>query len=666
MNLFHNLLAQSGLINNPYSTYTPTFTGFSTPPVVQARYFVINGMCHLWITTITHGVSNGTTASGVTFTLPIISANTSFNLSPVDVIYKNGARQTAKGYCTIAANASVATVYVDFSATTGWSASGNAQSFNLTLAYETTGTTSYSGWTPSFAGFSVNPTVTVARSILLSGGTCHVYMSTSGTGTSNNSSASGTTFTLPYTSASGYTQQVQGSGGTATTRQSVPFTIIIAAGSNVATIYRDGTLTTAWNGSGGKTFNFSFFYEITGSSYQTWTPTFMGFSTEPVVTARYNNVGGKMVHCTITTTSGGAQNSTVAESFQFTLPFSSNPVFVQNTAGNRVVDNSINISVLSEITISPETNVGIIWKDATSATVWLGTGNRSFSTSFIYEAENTIPFETNDSPGNARPAIITWGQSNLGTGVTTVASNLEAQYKQTYNHVRFYQYNTAYNHNGTTKYLQTTKFLPMDYSNNKSYQTPDQNGTYSLQFYLYPEIQTLLNRNLYVVHHGEGNTHLVLQWKSTTTVGDNYQELLFKTQATKRAIEDADGIAPDFKFMLIVHGEADSRTEAYADAYETNIKDFINNFRSQTGLTNLPIIIVRLNTEMITAPVNPGTYGATIQAAQDAAAADLSDVYIVDPDGATMHTDKIHYTVAGEHTISERILDVIDTNNLLT
>lgn len=665
VNLFHNIISQPGIANVPYSSYTPTFTGFSTPPVVQARYFVINGMCHLWITTLTHGVSNGTTAGGVTFTLPITSANTSFNLSPVDVIYKNGARQAAKGYCTIAANATTCTVYVDFSATLAWSANGNGQSFNLTIAYETTGSTSYAPWTPTFGGFSVSPTVTAARSILLPGGTCHAYMSTSGTGTSNDAGAAATTFTLPYTSASGYTQHVQGSGGTATTRQTVPFTIIIAAGSNVATIYRDGTLTTAWNGSGGKTFNFSFFYETTGSSYQTWTPTFMGFSTEPVVTARYNNIAGKMVHCTMTTTSGGASNYTAANGFHFTLPFLSNPVFVQNTAGNRVVDNSINISVLTEVLISPETNVGIIWKDATSVTNWLGTGDRSFNTSFIYEAENTIPFETNDSPGVARPAIITWGQSNLGTGVTTVASDLEIGYKQTYNKVRFYQYNTPYSYAAATHYLQTTKFLPMDYLNNKSYQTPDQNGTYSLQFYLYPQVQALLNRNLYVVHHGEGNTHLVLEWKSTATIGDNYRELLFKTQATKRAIEDADGIAPAFKFMLIVHGEADSRVEAYANAYETNLTDFINNFRSQSGLTTLPVIIVRLNTEMITAPVNPGTFGATVQAAQDDVAVALTDVYVFNPDGAVMHTDKIHYTVAGEHTIADGVYNLAVTNGLI-
>src|SRR5690348_8491045 len=140
--IFHNLLAQPGLVNVPYASYTPTFAGFSTDPVVQARYFVLNGMCHLWITTLTNGISNNTSASGTTFTLPFTSANTVGQHAPVDVIVSN-TRQSAKGYCGIAANSGTATVYVDFSQTTAWAANGTDKSFNLTLAYEVTGSTSY-------------------------------------------------------------------------------------------------------------------------------------------------------------------------------------------------------------------------------------------------------------------------------------------------------------------------------------------------------------------------------------------------------------------------------------------------------------------------------------------------------------------------------------------
>jgi carbohydrate esterase-like sialic acid-specific acetylesterase len=661
--LFHNLLAQPGRVNVPYASYTPTFTGFSTDPIVQARYYVLNGMCHLWITTLTNGVSNNTSASATTFTLPFTSANTVGQHAQADVIVSN-TRQAAKGYVGIAANSNTATVYVDFSQTTAWAANGTDKSFNLTLAYEVTGSTSYVAWTPSWGGFSANPTVT-ARYIDLGGGLVHCYLTATGHGTSNNTGASATTFTLPFNSVAGTSQGVQGSGGTASTRQSVPFTVSIAANSNVATVFRDGTLATAWNGSGNKSFNLSFFYEKTGSSFSTWTPAFRQFSTDPTVVARYIAIG-KLVFCRMTATAHGTSNGTAANGLQFTLPFSSNLTFIQNTAGNRVRDNSANQSVLSEITIAPETNVGIMWKDATTSTAWTGSNEKSFTTSFIYEADNTIPFEVNDSPGNARPAIITWGQSNLGTGITTVASDLEAPYKQTYNQVRFYKYNTPYNYAAATHYLQTCEFLPMDYRDNRSYQTPDQNGTYSLQFYLYPECQTRVARNLYVVHHGEGNTGLAVEWKPTATIGDNYRELLFKIKATNNRILDADGIAPDFKFMLIVHGEYDSRNSGFASAYETNLTNFINGVRAISGLSSLPVIIVRLNTEMITAPVNPGTFGATIQTAQDNVVAALTNCYIVNPDGCQMQSDKTHYTVQGEHDLTDLILNVIDTNSLMS
>lgn len=658
---FFNIISQPGAINQPYQSYTPTFAGFSTAPIVQARYFVVDGMCHLWITTITHGISNSTSASGTTFTLPFTSANTAGVSATVDLIYNNG-RQQAKGLCVIPANSSTATVYLDFLTTTTWTANGNPKSFNLTLAYEVTGSTNYSGWTPSWGGFSVNPTVT-ARSILHTGGMCHVYMTATGHGTSNNTGASSTTFTLPYTSATGFTQTVQGAGGTASTRQGVPFVVVVAANSNVATVYRDGTLATTWNGSGNKSFNLNFFYETTGSSYSTWTPTFAGFSTDPTVTARYYGIG-KMVHAIVTTTSTGVSNATAPNLTRFSLPFVSNQNFVQTTAGARAVDNGSNLSVLGQVNITTDTDMAFYFRDDALAT-WTGSGNKNFSTSFIYEADNTLPFEVNDSPGDPRQVIITMGQSNLGTGITTVASNLEIGYKQTYNHVRFLEHGTDYSYNATTYQALTVRFAAMDYTNNKSYQTPDQNGAYSLQFYLYPECQIRVDRNLYVIHHGKGNTGLSLEWKSTATIGDLYRDLVYKTNSVKNKITDADGVAPDFKFLLIVHGEYDSRDLTNANNYETNLTNFINNFRSQTGLTNLPVIIVKLNNDGIDAAVNPLTYANTIRTAQDNVEAALSDVYLVESIGAQMQADEIHYTVTGEHTLTDRILAVIDANNLL-
>lgn len=389
-------------------------------------------------------------------------------------------------------------------------------------------------------------------------------------------------------------------------------------------------------------------------TYSAYTPTFSGFSTDPTVTARYS-VQGQFCHVIFSTTVNGTSNDADIDSFRFTLPRHCHPSLTIEHESVMVMDNSTFKTTAGLLVFAAGTNVCQVYVNPGLSTSWTASGSKTINGNFKYQIDDTVTFEANDSPGNARPAIICWGQSNLGTGVTTVASDLETAYKTPFPQVRFYRDNT-YN---------SVAVATMSYLDNTTYQSPDQNGTYSLQFYLYPTVATRVARKLYVVHHGAGNTGLAVEWKPTATIGENYRELLFKTQGLQRAINSVDGIDPSFKFMLIVHGEYDSRVLAYANAYETNLTNFINNFRSKTGLTTLPVIIVRLNTEMITAPVNPGTYGATIQTAQDNVAAALTNVYVYNPNGATMHTDKIHYTVAGEHTIATGIYNLAVANGLI-
>jgi hypothetical protein len=252
-----------------------------------------------------------------------------------------------------------------------------------------------------------------------------------------------------------------------------------------------------------------------------------------------------------------------------------------------------------------------------------------------------------------RTMIITAGQSILGTSSTTVASDLEAEYKQIYSNVKFYRHSTD----------NKIEFTSMNYADNTSYQTPDQNGTYCLQFYLYPQIAAAIGKELYVVHHGIGNTGLAVEWKSTTTIGDQFNNLIFKVNQALNAITAYDGIAPSVKFLLWVQGEYDSRVQAYADAYNTNLT---NNFRTKTGLTNLPVIIGKVNSDSIDAPVNPLTYANTIRTAQDAvAAASPTNIFTYDSVGISLGADDIHPNVAGEHTLASRIMTVINNNNLL-
>lgn len=116
-------------------------------------------------------------------------------------------------------------------------------------------------WVPTFAGFSADPTMT-CRYILI-GKMCHFWITATGHGTSNSTTASGKTMTLPFTSYSGTTQSITIAGITdAGAIQTATGRGIIASNSNVMTIYRNAGITTAWTGSGNCSWACSGSYEI--------------------------------------------------------------------------------------------------------------------------------------------------------------------------------------------------------------------------------------------------------------------------------------------------------------------------------------------------------------------------------------------------------------------
>lgn len=116
-------------------------------------------------------------------------------------------------------------------------------------------------WVPTFAGFSADPTMTCRY--LLVGKMCFFWITATGHGTSNSTSASGKTMTLPFTSYNGTSQNIVAARITDNgSAQSAPGLGLVASNSNVMTVYRNSTLTTAWTGSGNCSWSMSGFYEI--------------------------------------------------------------------------------------------------------------------------------------------------------------------------------------------------------------------------------------------------------------------------------------------------------------------------------------------------------------------------------------------------------------------
>lgn len=261
-------------------------------------------------------------------------------------------------------------------------------------------------------------------------------------------------------------------------------------------------------------------------------------------------------------------------------------------------------------------------------------------------------------PNPPRDIFINAGQSNVD-GARPIAE-LPAQYQQTYTRTKFYRRSAD----------NTFTFIPLDWTVEESFKAGNLTigSYYADQFFLFPQIQALLNKDIYVVHHALGGTALNIEWKPTATVGNLYKELIFKIKSTINMYTDTDGVAPNFRFMYWGQGENDARTQIAADAYQTNLTNFINNIRSQTGLTNLPFLIGRLNSGI--AASGPYDFWATVRAAQEAVcqggSAAISGVYLVNQDNAQLNSaDFVHYTTTGYLTIASNILSVAQTNGLI-
>lgn len=125
---------QNGIAGT-YSAWTPAWAGFSTDPVVVARYQVIGKTCFFWVNPSSHGVSNATTAAGKTMTLPFTSSSAIAQPVFTVRITNNGSPQAGPGFGLIALSSNVMTVYRDGVLNVAWTGSGNC-SWSMFGQYE--------------------------------------------------------------------------------------------------------------------------------------------------------------------------------------------------------------------------------------------------------------------------------------------------------------------------------------------------------------------------------------------------------------------------------------------------------------------------------------------------------------------------------------------------
>lgn len=100
--------------------------------------------------------------------------------------------------------------------------------------------------------------------------------------------------------------------------------------------------------------------------------------------------------------------------------------------------------------------------------------------------------------------------------------------------------------------------------------------------------------------------------------------------------------------MIWMQGEADSKEEAMAKAYQVNLENLVLSARRAFAVTDLPFVCGRVN-----APAaGKYTHVALVRAAQEAVK--LPGYRMVDCDGVAKGHDDLHYSAAGQQELGKR------------
>lgn len=162
---------------------------------------------------------------------------------------------------------------------------------------------------------------------------------------------------------------------------------------------------------------------------------------------------------------------------------------------------------------------------------------------------------------------------------------------------------------------------------------------------------------VYIIKVSKGGTSLAVDWLANNST-------LWTAGFAGHVKPALQNLVDDPTIGLIcIHGffwdqgEADSNNQTYANAYQTNLTDFVNAVRNEIGLASLPFIL-RQEIAAIGYP-----YVNTVIAAQQAVAANMSNVYLMDPSAYTLKSDNLHLDAPSQIAYGNDRFDLIESLN---
>lgn len=159
---------------------------------------------------------------------------------------------------------------------------------------------------------------------------------------------------------------------------------------------------------------------------------------------------------------------------------------------------------------------------------------------------------------------------------------------------------------------------------------------------------SLPGKKIALIKDATGGTYLAktTDWlppsSNNGTGGRLYNNMMTHIDAALKSFNsafDTTQYTPRWAGFVWLQGEFDAYDQSYANAYEKNLTNLINDIRAKTKVDDLPVILPMIDVQ------NQWTYNAKVRAADVAVKQKLKNVDTMDTKG--LPTDGTHYRTAG-------------------
>lgn len=186
------------------------------------------------------------------------------------------------------------------------------------------------------------------------------------------------------------------------------------------------------------------------------------------------------------------------------------------------------------------------------------------------------------------------------------------------------------------------------------------------EYFFGPEITIteplkIIYKNLAVIKCAYAGSSLADDWERGAVKGNMLYKIMLEQINNACYLLDSSGFSYSFEGFFWIQGEKDASDNSDSDAYQDNMKDFIEGVRIDLKSPDLPFILSRLPSKQ------PYAYLQTVRNAQEKITEIVNNTRWIDTDSLALDKDSVHFISSGVKKLGSMLassfLNLITSNN---